>query len=104
MVEFTDERWEIVPAEHDNSYIRPVGRKIVICETYTFVGDEQFEKANARLIAAAPCLLAALEAMLRIHGKPMREDWMNDNGMVEAVAADKAARAAIAKAREGGNG
>lgn len=43
-------------------------------------------------------LLAALQAMLDTHGKPMREEWMNDAGFEHARKVDAQARAAITKA------
>jgi hypothetical protein len=53
-----------VPADHDNSFIK--SGDAVVCETYTYLGDEQFERANAAFIVrAVNChddLVSALEA------------------------------------------
>ena len=54
-------------------------------------------EANARLIAAAPDMLAALREMLRHFGNPKRNEWLNDAAFEAAKAADAKACAAIAK-------
>lgn len=60
--------------------------------------QSQEKLANARLIAAAPNMLAALKNMLHHFGNPKRDEWLNDEAFHHAVLADKEARAAIAKA------
>ena len=92
--------WNI---EHDKiEGIRP------ICQLYHPCGDivdwptdnpddgDREAEANAALIAAAPDLLAALEAL-------QKEAWKNRTGNVKKdfslLLADSAARAAIAKAK-----
>jgi len=65
----------------------------------TIDGPER--EANARLIAAAPELLAALGDMRLYFGNPKREEWLNDAAFGEALRVDERARAAIAKATGG---
>lgn len=64
------------------------------------ISDElaQEEKANARLIAAAPDMLAALEDLFT-HCAMVHKHWGDNSNQKEADAAIKAARAAIAKAK-----
>jgi hypothetical protein len=68
------------------------GRYVADCHCNGLNGAEQPEDAaNARLIAAAPDLLEALQGMLDVYG--------NDGHLhAPALAALRAARAAIAKA------
>ena len=71
------------------------GRGIAIAETRVGSG---YELGNARLIAAAPELLEALDGMLQIYGGS--KDW---NGIKSSTELDciSQARAAIAKATGG---
>lgn len=64
-------------------------------EYLAYVGNraEDFGKANARLIAAAPDMLEALEVMLQ-------EPWLTDSDKPKHWAQEQA-RAAIAKAKGG---
>ncbi|HXJ14353.1 MAG TPA: hypothetical protein VNH19_18915 [Candidatus Limnocylindrales bacterium] len=69
-------------------YVRYEGiRGPNICDLDVFGGTEQEARANARLIAAAPDLLAALQAVVRVADRKTDEF--------------DAARAAIAKATGG---
>ena len=85
--QFTPGPWEVMP-ERDWIVVMPEncdighGKKYVACGG----GNKEVNNANARLIAAAPELLAALEAMLVTFYKP-------DSN------ACKLARAAISKAK-----
>jgi hypothetical protein len=74
----------------DNSYL--------ICEYIQIDAEVQESHANARLIAAAPDLLAALNGMLHQYGKPHRGEWLNNEGFEEAEIVHTQALAAIAKA------
>ena len=68
----------------------------LIADVSSWWYSRESAKANARLIAAAPDMLAALEQVLELHAKCEREnmiDWQWFD------AAYYAARAAIAKAR-----
>jgi len=79
-----DRKWEIV-APIPNS-----GGEMVVVGEHT--GIECLNEANARLIAAAPDLLAALSVLMSLHDNPLSKE-------VFAVAISKA-RAAIAKAKD----
>lgn len=48
--------------------------------------------------AAAPELLDAVSALLSLHGKPHREEWMNDQAFKFAQEVHAKASAALAKA------
>jgi len=61
----------------------------------TLTGPDR--EANAALIAAAPDLLAALEALFE-HCAMVHKHWGDGCNRDQAAAAEKAARAAIAKA------
>ncbi len=73
-----------------------------LCCQVQLVGDRPNDEdmANARLIAASPCLLAALEALVKdateceVDGEPSQVDGIQWDDVL-------AARAAIAKARGG---
>lgn len=93
MADFTPGPWDVLPQKNDSGAIRPdifpwqiESADWVICEVY---GDVPYlnHEANARLIAAAPELYAALEGLLNAHER--------GSGIAEAT---KPARAAIAKA------
>ncbi len=64
MATYTPTPWRIEPAEHGNSFIK--SGNAVVCETYTYLGDEQFERNNAAFIVrAVNChdeLVSAIEA------------------------------------------
>jgi hypothetical protein len=55
---------------------------------------------RAYLLAAAPRLLAALKAMLETHGRPHREEWLNDAAFEHAKKVDSNARLAISEAEK----
>ena len=57
--------------------------------------SEEKTKANARLIASAPCLLEAVKLLMAIIGPKDSETWANDD---EIDAAWEAGESAIAKA------
>lgn len=59
--------------------------------------------ANARLIAAAPDLLEALETMVDLQGKAASGFPLSENELREWAVANYTARAAIAKARGAAN-
>ena len=61
--------------------------------------DHSEQRATAHLIAASPDLLAALEALFE-HCAMVHKHWGEDSNSKQADAAQKAARAAIAKARQ----
>jgi hypothetical protein len=61
------------------------------------LGDQMVAEIE-RLRALNGELVAALKAMLHMHGKPQREEWLNNAGFEEAKQIDAQARAAIAKA------
>lgn len=65
-----------------------------VCETYRFSRDIQEDEANARLIAAAPDLLAALKDMAsgwryirRVHGNLSGVGWDRAQSAAEAAIA-----------------
>jgi hypothetical protein len=71
-----------------------------VAEMGTHNGRE-VSAANARLIAAAPELLSALESLFE-HCSMVHKRWGDGSNQKEADAAIEAARAAIAKAEGGG--
>lgn len=85
-----------------------LSRKKQPCTTYTdkpkdFKQDENYEEimANARLIAAAPDLLEALESLLFIHENVDETGYVTDVGFYPVEAEIEKARKAITKAGEG---
>ena len=60
---------------------------------------EEQAHANARLIAAAPDLLAALEGIINLHGKACNGLPFSENEIQEWTNAHYVARAAIRKAK-----
>lgn len=64
-----------------------------ICDMDVFGGPPDEKEANARLIAAAPELLEALEQICNLERRAFREAW----DMLQEV--DRLARTAIRKAR-----
>ncbi len=75
---------------------RDSGRKSFIAETHCTLGHGGNAEANARLIAAAPELLAALEACEKHMTHSLVELNQGNGGMVSAT---HRARAAVAKAK-----
>ena len=89
------------PWEIKNQNLVAEGGNCVLANLHMWQGDAPDEgKANARLIAAAPELLAALQAMFR--AAEMRDmdncEVRSAHVAVEWDAANQAARAAIVKA------
>lgn len=79
---------------HDYRLSRPNGEHLPVNAPYN---DHSEQRANARLIAAAPDLLAALEAVLAAWDEPYYGDLdMARDTMFDAI---EPARAAIAKAK-----
>jgi hypothetical protein len=72
--------------------VKPLGNRPIICWTGTPERALPEARANARLVAAAPALLAALQAILAKHDD---RDGMSDMWPREAALA----RAAIAAAK-----
>jgi len=94
---FTPGPWHF-KAEYDCKKFGPENGHEVIyacscCGGINFTADGDEADANGRLIAAAPCLLEALEELLGLRFYPQRPD-----GPVYVRAQDKA-RAAVKKAR-----
>jgi hypothetical protein len=78
-----------------NIHVREAARpEMRIC----FMTSDGPARANARLIAAAPDMLAALRDMRHHFGNPKRDEWLSDAAFGEALRADARARDAIAKA------
>ena len=96
----TKGQWSILPEECDKPYIRIRGNRLggrykianVVTPIYDGGGSQEAEetRANARLIAAAPELLEALQAAL--------EALRGSAGFDEINNAKKQVKAAIAKA------
>lgn len=74
---------------HDYRLTKPDGRPLPLTVE---ANDHSEQRANARLIAAAPELLAALEVVLAFSGKDMPSGWGHIAGFCEK---------AIAKAKGG---
>ena len=71
---------------------------VAVCPQMTLCEEHGSLLANARLIAASPDLLAALQDMRLYFGKPKRGEWLSDAAFGEALRADERARVAIEKA------
>lgn len=110
-IKHTSGPWTVMPEESDKSYVRIRGTrlgeryKVANVVTPDYPGAQETEaqetRANARLIAAAPDLLLALDEMVREFVKcfPIyyyAEPWAHDKNV-----ALKFAREAIAKATGG---
>jgi len=72
---------------HTHDYMESYRSGMLVCSVY---GTATFSEANARLIAAAPELLEALKAMMRL--------TVSDNGEYLADAITDMAQAALNKA------
>ena len=59
-------------------------------------GRDGEREATADLMVAAPALASALRAMLQQYGKPMHEEWINENGFEAAKVVHRQAQAALA--------
>jgi hypothetical protein len=106
---FTPGPWQTMPEEHDKQYVRIRGTQLgerykianVLAPDYEGANELEADetRANARLIAAAPELLEALQELVRPYG-------VSDTGIVNApatlqmefIASVRAAKDAIAKA------
>jgi hypothetical protein len=90
MVRFTPGRWQV---EHGRSHNPMVGTAdVTVAEVLDDVfPDTAQQMANARLIASAPCLLAALTEFVRLtdDGEATAEQW--GKAKAEAVKAINAA-------------
>lgn len=98
-VKFTPGPWLAQPPEGGRWYPWDV---VAECEIGGFICQTSGNcEANARLIAAAPELLAALKNLLASHRCADETGYVDGVGFMDIDAIDKAAEAAIAKA-EGG--
>lgn len=80
MSSFTPGPWTVMPEESDKSYVRIRGTRLgerykvanVVTPDYPGAQETEAEetRSNARLIAAAPCLLEALQLFVRFHADP----------------------------------
>ena len=78
----------------------PFARRIA---TVSYIdGAHSFHEADARMIAAAPEMFGALEAMLFCFAHPHRDELVNDIGFEAATNACEGAERALVKARGGG--
>ncbi|MCW5605997.1 MAG: hypothetical protein KIT18_15760 [Burkholderiales bacterium] len=82
------------------------GHERCLAEAFGRVAEDVYQdaEANARLIAAAPCLLAALESLIAIADESEGVAGYHLNGAVASwgsLSAVAEARAAIAKAKGG---
>ena len=84
------------PWDVDTSYLSIVAREMNICEIYDDCGPQQYI-ANARLIAAAPDLLEALEACLAFIPCSTIRSWPPGFALKDKALA--LTRAALAKAK-----
>lgn len=98
MTEFTPGPWQLKQHDHNHWAIQDSGVKVIanLISNAPYQPNTIELPANARLIAAAPDLLAALEDALRPFSEPTRNPGGNPIGEPDWC---KTARAAIAKAR-----
>ena len=104
MNKFTSGPWKVVVDERYDRFAeadRIVGYDIKsadgeIVGSEGISGDSDINLANARLIAAAPDLLEALDGMLKIYGCHYDRDGLKPSTEIECIAK---AIAAIARAR-----
>lgn len=93
--------WTVVKNGNSKSLVRySDGENVTYvaqCNDMQFCPEHGTVEANARLIAAAPELLAALENLFE-HCAMMHKHWGEASNAKEAEAAIQAGRAAIAKA------
>ena len=90
--------WRMVHGVEDTLPAVLAGRLYVATEVFSTSGHKGNAEANANLIAAAPELLSALEALttsIHLHGGTIGETWysLDEDALT-------AARAAIARAKE----
>jgi hypothetical protein len=55
--------WHIEAANYENSFIKR--DKAVICETYTYSGDDNFEPKNARILCQAENMANLLREFIK---------------------------------------
>lgn len=113
MSKFTKGPWQVLPEEADKDYIRIRGTvwggryKVANVPTPVYEGVPQREleetQANAALIAAAPELLAALEAVIEWYDMEADHSIEPDfyKRMASCQVSEDMAREAIAKAKGG---
>ena len=113
MRKFTKGPWQVLPEEADKDYIRIRGTvcggryKVANVPTPTYEGVHPREleetQANAALIAAAPELLAALEAVIEWYDMEADHSIEPDfyKRMASCQVSEDMAREAIAKAKGG---
>lgn len=113
MSKFTKGPWQVLPEEADKDYIRIRGtvwggrHKVANVPTPVYEGVPQREleetRANAALIAAAPELLAALEAVIEWYDMEADHSIEPDfyKRMASCQVSEDMAREAIAKAKGG---
>ena len=106
MTEFTPGPWHYEPGDHEDTFViyGPNSEVWRVAETYAYQTEPKASEANARLITAAPDLLAALENLLSETVSVLTTNFANPrHDMIEDVPSIKAARVAIAKARNQGS-